>query len=207
LTCLKEIDPKSILDGGHKTNAAAALAGQLAGVESELKDASAFMDAHGFSATIGKRVSGLEARQRELTAALVEARAKAAHPLSETWGEAQGLLDALESEADPADTRLRLRAALRRIVDGIWLLVVPRGRTRLAAVQIWFTGGKRQRSYLVLHKPAKANASRRTEGHWWARSLADIAVPGDLDLRDPTDAAALAGVLETFDLEELSREL
>jgi hypothetical protein len=45
------------------------------------------------------------------------------------------------ANAHPQDVRLRLRAALRRIIDSIWLLVVPRGRDRLCVAKVRFTGG------------------------------------------------------------------
>jgi hypothetical protein len=198
---LEEINPHAILNGDEGPDEAEALAGHHAAVEAELKEASAFMDAHGFSVTIGKRVAELEARLADLAPRLALAREKAAHPLSECWGEAQSLIGALEKAADPEEARLRLRAALRRIVDSIWLLVVPRGRDRLAAVQIWFAGGQRHRDYLILHRPPKANQAGRQEGESWAKSFANVAAPGDLDLRKRADAGKLAAVLEAVDLE------
>src|SRR5262245_39950136 len=51
-----------------------ALAGQLEAVEIELAEANAFMEAHGFSVTVGRRVAALEERQRGLVERLAEAR-------------------------------------------------------------------------------------------------------------------------------------
>jgi DNA invertase Pin-like site-specific DNA recombinase len=198
LTLLREIDPHDILNGGAPDESLA-LAGRLAAVEGELSEASAFMDAHGFSPTIGKRVTGLEARQRDLAGELAEARERAAHPLSEAWGEAQTLIGALEAAPDPQGARVRLRAKLRQVVDSVWLLVVPRGRSRLCAAQVWFAGGEEHRDYLILHTPPKANGRARTEGRWWARALKHAGA-GPLDLRRREDAEALAGWLATADL-------
>lgn len=195
LSLLREIDPHEILNGDQGPDETVSLAGQLAGVEAELADASAFMDANGFSLTIGKRVAALEERKRELAAELAEARHRAAHPLSESWGEAQTLAAALKGAADPHDARLRLRAALRRIVESIWILVVPRGRDRLCAVQVWFAEGKgRHRDYLVMHRAA---GNRRPES-WWARS--SVAALGDLDLRKRADARELEKLLAAAEL-------
>jgi hypothetical protein len=83
-----------------------------------------------------------------------------------------------------------LRAALRRIVDSIWLLVVPRGQDRICAIQVWFAGGKRHRDYLML---------ARRNGQWGAWSLAAVTVPADLDLRRQADAAALEAELQNLD--------
>jgi hypothetical protein len=75
------------------------------------------MEAHGFSATIGKRVRDLEARKAELAGRLAEARLQTSHPLSTSWEECQTLASALNQAADPEDARLRLRTALRRVIS------------------------------------------------------------------------------------------
>jgi hypothetical protein len=114
----------------------------------------------------------------------------------------QTLAEALQKATDPADARLRLRLALRRIVDGIWLLVVPRGRVRLCAVQVYFAGGKRHRDYLIFHRAA----GNHRPAAWWARSLASAAgAAGELDLRKRAHARQLQGLLETLDVEALAR--
>jgi hypothetical protein len=80
----------------------------------------------------------------------------------------------------------------------MWCLIVPRGRTRLVAVQCWFAGG-RHRDYLILTRPA----SRSAPGSWWARSLSSAAAPGDLDLRRREDARKLESLLGAIDLDAL----
>jgi hypothetical protein len=104
-------------------------------------------------------------------------------------------------EVEAEEARVRLRAALRRIVEGVWCLFVGRGRQRLAAVQIWFTGGAR-RDYLILHRPAQGGALAPRPADWWVRSLASVPQAGDLDLRKRGDARELERVLEAVDLDE-----
>jgi DNA invertase Pin-like site-specific DNA recombinase len=203
LSCLREIDPHEILNGDRGPDETLVLGQQLAGIEAEIAEAAAYMDAKGFSATIGNRITALEARKRDLVVLLAQARQKAAHPLSETWGEARTLLETFDTAPDPQDARLRLRSALRRMVDVIQLLVVPRGRDRLAAVQIWFAGGKKHRDYIVFHRAARANRSARTEGGGRVKSLAAVGMPDDLDLRQKKQAAALAEVLAATGLVDL----
>ena len=190
LSCLREIDPHEILNGDHPPDETATLAGELVGIEAELADAAAFMEANGFSPTIGKRIADLETRKREQAERLADARQAAAHPLSESWGECQSLVDTLAAAADPHDARLRLRSALRRIVVGMRLLIVPRKQDRLAAVQFDF-GGKHhsRRNYLLRYRPS----SRTRPGEWRVRSWTDESLrkakmPEQFDLRhaDPT---------------------
>ena len=90
-----------------------------------------------------------------------QANEKASHPLSETWGECRTLLETLDAAADAKDARVRLRAALQRIVGGIWVLAVPRGRDRICAVQVWFAGDKKHRDYLIWHQMPRASATAR----------------------------------------------
>ena len=114
------------------------------------------------------------------------------------------MLAMLDAAPDLDDARLRLRSALRRIIDSIFMLIVPRRADRLAAVQIWFTGGKRHRDYLILHRPPRSNGKKRVEGQWWVRSLADVTKPGALDLRNPDHAARLEKALLEVELDELA---
>jgi hypothetical protein len=131
-----------------------------------------------------------------LVGRLAEARQKAAHPLSEAWGEAKTLLAAVEQAPNVAEARVRLRSVVRRIISEIWVLMGGRGRDRLAVVQLWFADERRRcrhRDYLILHRPSKSNGSYRAEGFWCVRSWTDkqllkAKMPAQFDLRhaDPT---------------------
>src|SRR5205814_6387939 len=90
--------------------------------------------------------------KRRLIEQLDEARQKAANPVGEAWEECKTLLEALDNAPDGDEARLKLRSVVRRVVDSIWLLVVPRGNDRLCAVQVWFAGGERCRNYVIYHQ-------------------------------------------------------
>jgi hypothetical protein len=94
------------------------LAGELERVETSIASIVDEMDRHGESPVLFQRLRGKEARKRELLEQLKEARQKAQYPLSETWGETQTFIDALDNALDPQDARMRLRSAIRRIVTG-----------------------------------------------------------------------------------------
>jgi DNA invertase Pin-like site-specific DNA recombinase len=201
LRCLKGIDPREALNGdGGPDESLSDLRKEFDAVEVELAEASAFMDEHGFSPTIGRRVAALEERQKELALRLDEARRAAAHPLSETWGEAKALMDALASE----DARVRLRSALRRMVESVHLLVIPRGRDRLAAAQVTFAGAGRFRNYLILSRPASGNARAKVPASWWVYSAETANLPGKLDLRKREDVAELEAILAGLDTDPLT---
>jgi DNA invertase Pin-like site-specific DNA recombinase len=199
LTCLREIDPGEILNGDDGPDDALVLAEQLAGVEGRLAEVEAEL-LEGDVPTLSRVVRTLEAQRKGLSEQLHAARQQAAHPLSESWGEAKSLLSALAGAPDPKEARLRLRAALRRLIDGIWLVVVPKGKSRLCALQMWFAEGDRHRDYLILHRPAKANAAARQASSWSVKSLGPDFTPDTLDLRDRGQAGQLARVLEAMDL-------
>src|SRR6185437_2610518 len=133
LSLLAEIDPRELLGQNKGPDEVMALSGELARVEASIHALEADLDAHGDSPALFRRLRNKEAEKRSLADRLGEAHERAAHPLSEAWGETQGLLSVLDGAPNVDETRLRLRAAIRRVVTGIWMLVVRRGRDRLAA--------------------------------------------------------------------------
>jgi DNA invertase Pin-like site-specific DNA recombinase len=197
LSMLAEIDPQEIVGGDQGGNEVVALSGELATVDAKIRELEAEL-LTGDVPSLARALRTLEDRKRDLVTKLAEARAKAANPLADSWGECQSLLSVLDNAPDPEDARLRLRSALRRIVSEIWLLVIPRRLNRLAAVQVHFTG-KGQRNYAIFYRPPHHGFGGRREGQWWARSLAEVA-PGDFDLRRREVARELEAALTTVGL-------
>ncbi len=176
---LREINPKEILDGANGHDELTALEGELGAVDAELQEINAFMEKSGFSTTLGKRVKALEDRQAEIALRLAAARQRAANPLSATWGECKNLLAAVDSAADKEDARVRLRSVLRRIIAGIGMAVLTKGRERIALVDIEFTGEheNRYRSYTVWYRPTTGNANSKRPGAWAVVSAAGQGQP------------------------------
>ena len=116
---------------------------------------------------------------------------KAAVPLSETWGEAKSLLNVLDKATNQSETRLRLRAVLRRMIDTIMMVVVGRKAYRLARVQIWFQGCQKERHYLIVYRKKVSNGKRIQSARYYVNSgtFGAMMHPEVLqDLRDPVAA-------------------
>jgi DNA invertase Pin-like site-specific DNA recombinase len=199
LGLLREIDPREILGDAPGQDEVVLLSAELEHVRGQ-QEAIAEELLKGDVKALAMAAAALDAREKELREKLDEARGKAAHPAGECWGEAMSLIDALDHAPDPKEARLKLRALLRRLVDEVWLLVVPRSETRrLCAAQVFFAGGAR-RDYLIVSQ----SAGYRRPGGWRALSLADAGKAGSLDLRKPDHARRLEAFLLTLDLNDLA---
>lgn len=197
---LAEIDPREILDDHKANDEVTALTAELARVDAKAAEIEAEL-LHGNVAALAKVLRTLEGERRELSAKLAAARQEASSPLTEAWEEGQTIMSTIYKAADPRDARLRLRSLLRRMVSEIRLLVVSRGKVRLAAAQVWFADGQRCRDYLIVSVPAKSNGVTSTEARDLVRSLPST--KKKLDLRDPEHAQAMETLLEALDLDRL----
>lgn len=204
LARLRELDPRELLPPSDDASEALTLATELTAIKGRIAAIEAELAEEGDVAALARVLRGLEARKKDVAQRLATASQKAASPAADAWGDTRSILSALAGAAGPEDARTRLRSALRRLIESIWILVVKRGRDRLAAVQLFFHDTDQRRAYLILHRPPKANASSWSAGGWWARSLADA--PAGLDLHVRDHALALAAELEVLDLDALTGE-
>jgi hypothetical protein len=115
LSLLREVDPREVLGEDGGPDETMVLAGRLAGVEGKIAELEVELS-QGDVAALAKVLGQLEAQKRDLTQQLAQARQRAAHPLGAAWGETRSIIETLDKSPDPTDARLRLRAALRRIV-------------------------------------------------------------------------------------------
>jgi DNA invertase Pin-like site-specific DNA recombinase len=196
LRFLHEVDPKDVLPKeGEAASRADVLRATLenvrrdiAGLKGDLKE--------GYSKALVAVLREKEDEEEQVATALQEELARAVRPLARAWKELPGLMGMIREGGD--ETRLRLRPVLRRVIADARVLIVPRGVWQLLALQLHFTGGA-CRSYLIVRQ----HAGFRRPGGWKAFSLAEVAGPGDLDLRRPADAAALEAWLAALDVAAL----
>jgi DNA invertase Pin-like site-specific DNA recombinase len=192
---LAEIDPKEVLGQSEGADEVLALSGELASVEGMIAELEHELEAGVEVAAVVRVLRKKEERKRELLDALASAKQQAANPLSEAWGECVSLASVIDQAADQDDARIRLRSVLRRVVSEIWCLFIRDGRTRLAAVQIYFVGGGRRELFIYFRPPV---AGRTRNGDAWAvegetRVISARDFPEtEFDLRNP----AVAQVVE-----------
>jgi hypothetical protein len=205
LSCLREIDPRTVINPTPPAAEVSVLQGELNWLR-ERKAALALELLKGEVSAIADAIRQVEAREAELASQLEDNAETTAVPRADSWRTMHTLIGLLDDAPDEEreDLRLRLRAVIRRSIETAWLLVVPRGRDRLCAVQLHFADSGRVRNHLILSKSGWANAAGRTEGGWKVWSLA-IAAPAaaDIDLRQLEHAARLAEALQQLDMEAL----
>jgi DNA invertase Pin-like site-specific DNA recombinase len=197
LSCLRELNPAEVI-GEEPEGESTALALELVGVEQRLKTLEEELTGEGSEVpTLIRAVKVLEVKRQDLQQRLAVARQREANPRSVAWAEAKGLLEVAHDE----ESRLRLRSLLRGIIESVWMVVVPRRSHRVAAVQVYFTGGGR-RSYWIHYWSAGYCRS----GGWRVRSYrSEYAVDpiGESDLRDLDEAWGVEGSLRNMTDEQL----
>lgn len=205
LALLREVDPRELLGESAAAEQVLALQGerdQLAKKIELTADALGGED----SPTVTARIRRWESELRSLDDRLTLARQEAANPLANAWGEVPGLVEIANTE----DGRIRISAVLRRVAERVDCLFVPRGRTRLAAVQMRFAGGGRCRSWLIVSTPAATAGSgarrKMLPPRSGAKSFTAVGLSDQLDLRKSADVVNVEKMLIRVDLAILADE-
>jgi DNA invertase Pin-like site-specific DNA recombinase len=184
-------------DGGDAARRVEALAGQAAEAEAKVRFYRDQCDRSEDGAAVfaGKAVEW-EQKRKKLAAELADAQREASSPAAEAVGEVRTLADL--DLTDPT-TRLKARATLRRAIDTVWCLFVRTRIGRLAAVQVFFSGG-RHRSYIFRHKPVhRPRGVLVREAVTETLSFAQAGVPS-IDLRKAGDVKRVEALLARLDL-------
>jgi DNA invertase Pin-like site-specific DNA recombinase len=194
LSLFREIRPEQVLGNVPGQDEVVGLSAELSNVQAQQASITEAL-LQGDVSSLVKAGKILDAREKELKERLAVAKQKAANPAAECWGEMLSLAAVLDNATDPREVRLRLRSLLRGLVSEIWILAIGRGRDRLAAVQVYFIDDG-HRDYLILSRPPMGGSNGFSRpGGWWARSLADTAKLGPLDLRRRDHAVRLEAIL------------
>lgn len=159
-------------------------------------------------------IAQLETRETEILDALEKTADQAVKPLADSWKDIRTLTDLLDEAEEKEDVRIRLRAAIRRVVDEVWVLVTKIGRDQLASVQVFFrtdntdqTNIKNEyRSYLLIHRPGRGNKSVRIPARY---AYLTIGQPEGMEAGLPMEVHDLRRwhTEETFGAEDVLRGL
>jgi DNA invertase Pin-like site-specific DNA recombinase len=172
LSQLKELDPAELIGGNGETTELVNLGRERDGLKARIDELTELLEGDNLAPVV-KKLREMDLRLGELNTRIRELEQEAAAPLPDAWGEAKSILGYLDKAADPTDARLRLRAALRRIVESIRLRVVPCGIDRLALVDIWFAGGEACRTYHIFYRRTVGTRNERViKGGWCCTSSA-----------------------------------
>jgi DNA invertase Pin-like site-specific DNA recombinase len=217
LSRLTEADLEATLTPRAVPTEEEAVESEMAHVKEEIEAFRAALNTAN-AATLAQELAKREAREAELSARLRECKEEGARPLADTAAEMRQLtpkavyggrlrtLDAAEAR-DREDARVRLRAALRRMILSVHLLVVhrsesraprvdPRGRVKLLTAQVNFVSGA-MRTVEVIYRPAKRVGSKHPKpAEWRVDSLKFDDPAGKLDLRQPEDVARVLWGME-----------
>jgi DNA invertase Pin-like site-specific DNA recombinase len=205
LGCLAELDPRELLPKEAGPSLVEVLRARLGNARAQVKLLQKELR-DGYSKAVAAVLREQEALAEKLAGELMEEEARAARPAEAAWGELPGLVDLIQAGGDEA--RLRMRVVLRRLVERIYVLTVPSGCRRTAAVQVRFGGGK-QREYFIEYIPA----ANRREGRWRVASMRTsfgVHHPRTdwfvgmcpFDMADPEGVARVQELIDTgFDLE------
>jgi DNA invertase Pin-like site-specific DNA recombinase len=189
LALLREVDPRQVLPRDGQTASRvdeyraklANLRADIAGLQKDLKD--------GYSRAITQALREKEAEEARVTEALQDEMTRNAKPAAKSWNELPSLVDLIRKSDDPNTVRLKLRPILRQLIDKVLVLVVKVGAWQHCVVQVYFSGGKAKRDYLLSYRPAANNRPVQ----WFIRSWTDkelrkAKMPQQFDLshRDPT---------------------
>jgi hypothetical protein len=198
LQWLREIDPAEVVTADAKDRTPL-LEAELTRVQQELAEVRADLELRYLRTTVDLAAK-LEIREAELVEMLEDAQASAVRPATDNWKEAGSLIDMLATTKDVEETRLRLRAAIRRIVESISLLVVPvpGKRERLAFVYLYFRNSPKVRLYGVVYHPASSNHHQQRPARFWATSFDVEAISGQLKVLLPEQVAANCELIKTL---------
>ena len=124
---LHEIKARDLFPNGDAVHKVESLSGQLAEVQTLVKVRTAKMDNPDIVDVVAAKLAEYRTREKALAEQVAQAQREASGPPSEAWGEVRSLVEVLETAPDQEDARQRLRAALRRVIAGVWCLFTGRG--------------------------------------------------------------------------------
>ena len=212
LSRLRELKASDLEDANDANKKVDALEGRLRDLDALMGQWKAKMDNAAIVDLVAEKLGELNTERKRVVADLESAKREAASPLSDSLDELNSLAGVLAKDGGD-ETRLKVRAAIRKIVSGVWVLLVKNGKTRIAAVRVMF-GTERARDYLIAYtdSPKPGNGKPKSPGKlvtYAFKQRANVSVMhfdkpdtiefAGLDLREKDDAVRVEKVLAGWD--------
>jgi DNA invertase Pin-like site-specific DNA recombinase len=202
LETLREIDPAVLATGPGSTVAAdiAAAEGQLGDLDrnrERLRER--LVGGDGDVDIVVEAIREIDRRRASLQERMASLRQQAAAP--DSLGNCQSLIATLEAATDQIEARLRLRSALRRVVERIEVLTAKAGKRTAALVQLTFRNQTYTRLLNVFYRGPIAgwkgstkvalhySCSATVQGLVKGRLLSEVAAKGLAILRSQVELA------------------
>ncbi|HJZ57857.1 MAG TPA: hypothetical protein VKE74_23055, partial [Gemmataceae bacterium] len=198
LSALAELDPRELFDKDEGPDEVAELSARIARIDTQLRALVNMFDEDEVIPEVADKVRAKNAERAKLVELLDQARARAASPRSAAWGTCQGIIEELDKAGDQRELRVRLRQVLARIISVVHCMFGGSGMTRVAAAQVRFHDSEQVRNYLIVHRGSRWAKRPGEPPQTETLSFKAAGLRGELDLRDPKDAAALGRELSRW---------
>ncbi len=161
---LRELTSKDLEQSNEAGNRIDVIEGRLREVDLLIGQWKPKMDNIAIVEIVAAKLAELNTERKQLVADLEAAKREAASPLSDSLDELNSLSQLLVND-NSEETRHKVRAAIRKIVSGVWVLLVRAGKARLAAVRVMLETEK-ARDYLIVWKdsPKPGNGKPKLPG-------------------------------------------
>ncbi len=181
LSMMRELRPAELLRGRADDASPDALAEQIRATDELIESWYAKGDDIAIVDLVARKLRELKAKKEKLTSELARVKEKLASPLEDSLADLRALTDLAETDRSD-ETRLRIRAGIRRVVSAVWCLFCgPHRGHRIAIVRVEFQDVPHHRDYVLIKRRFKP---------FFAMSY-----PGDAtapDIRTPDGAAEFA---------------
>jgi DNA invertase Pin-like site-specific DNA recombinase len=168
---LEEIEPADVLPVTYEGQKVADLSKQHEEAAELVKKYKARMEADPVSFDLfADEATKAEARRKKMAGELAEAQREAASPLSEAWGQFQGVGELLKADTSD-DMRVKVRTAIRRVVKRLHCLFLGgqkfQTKKRYAVVQAEFVGSTAVRLFIVAYWPKLVGPGGKGQPERW----------------------------------------
>ena len=188
LSCLAELKPSDIMPSGenHIEDNFKILVARKTEVDTRLNEIlNQLITGKGSVSILSDAAENLTAQQKELAAQIADINEKKNNPVENIWSNSKSLISMLSSSKDVYATRLRLRSAIKDLIERMDCVFVREGRRQIAVVQIHFHDTTKVRTIWIRHRCELTSVKEKTpEYNSWETLVVKQGYPDGAMLRD-----------------------